>query len=240
MSSRLLHSFFALLTLVPAIGLSADYHEVEHPNANGLLKNTWVLNYQADDFSDKIQQATVLYIPEDYRHQNAFFMRCNDYFTNFSVQYLDHEAHLKSPDGTLQNDSPSFAKHGYVYNEKQTLRVKSAHDSETFSVAVGGQNNHLTKLFKTDIQKQPGLLGMSFYYSFTYKEMPSFRAESNSSQTQDFFKLLKSALQNNHNLQFELENKFDHRQDFLLDVERLNRFMPQEVMEYCVTARELR
>lgn len=223
---------------------ATEYHEVENPaksNQTGtFLKDTWVVDYKVDDFTDTVKQATVLYIPQDYRTQKVFFMRCRDYFSNFSVQYLDEETFLKDHDGSLPNASPGFVKHGYVYDDKQKLTVKTDLDSVSFDISVGGQNKALSKLFKTDIKKQPGLLGMSFHTSFTYQEMPSFKADTNSSDIKDFFNLLRPALASQNPLYFELESNEGHKHSFSLDVKRMNQFVPKQVMNYCFTGRTLR
>lgn len=223
---------------------ATEYHEVENPaksnQAGTFLKDTWVVDYKVDDFTDTVKQATVLYIPQDYRTQKVFFMRCRDFFANFSVQYLDEEKFLKESDGTLPNASPAFVKHGYVYDDKQKLTVKTDSDSVSFDISVGGQNKALSKLFKTDIEKQPGLLGMSFHTSFTYQEMPSFKADTNSSDVKDFFNLLKPALNSQNPLYFKLESSEGHKHSFSLDVKRMNEFVPKQVIDYCFTGRTLR
>ncbi len=230
--------------LMPSFANATEYHEVEKPvtanQTEGFLKDTWVVDYKVDDFSDKVKKATVLYIPQDYRTQKVFFMRCADYYSNFNVQFVDEEKFLKDSDGTLPNASPKFIKHGYVYDDKQKLTVKSATDSVSFDISVGGQNKALSKLFKTDIQKQPGLLGMSFHTSFTYQEMPSFKADTNSSDIEDFFNLLKAGLAGQKPLYFELESDEGHKHSFSLDVKRMNQFVPKQVIDYCFTGRTLR
>lgn len=238
-------SLFLILPLfIAGFANAAEYHEVEHPakssQAGTFLKDTWVVDYKTDDFTDAVKQATVLYVPQDYRTQKVFFMRCRDFFSNFSVQYLDDEKFLKESDGNLPNASPAFAKHGYVYDDKQKLTVKTESDSVSFDISVGGQNKALSKLFKTDFEKQPGLLGMSFHTSFTYQEMPSFKADTNSSDVKDFFNLLKPALDSQKPLYFELESSKGHKHSFSLDVKRMNQFVPKQVMDYCFTGRTLR
>lgn len=236
--------FLILPLLISGQVNAAEYHEVENPaksnQADTFLKDTWVVDYKTDDFTDTVKRATVLYIPQDYRTQKVFFMRCRDFFSNFSVQYLDEEKFLKERDGTLPNASPSFIKHGYVYDDTQKLTVKSDSDSVSFDISVGGQNRALSKLFKTDIEKQPGLLGMSFHTSFTYQEMPSFKTDSNSSDVKEFFNLLKPALASQNPLYFELESSNGHKHSFSLDVKRMNQFVPKQVMDYCFIGRTLR
>ncbi|GKT11217.1 MAG: hypothetical protein ISEC1_P0180 [Thiomicrorhabdus sp.] len=222
---------------------AASRHLIEHIGSganDGLLKDTWVIKYQEDDFSEKVSNASLIYIPADYTKQKAFFMRCKDYFANFSVQYIDHDKFLKEANGKLPNASPSFAKHGYIYDDKQFLKTSTEDDFASGDISVGGQNRQLSKLFRTDIKKQPDMLAMSFHYSFTYREMPSFKAEKNSSDTINFFKVFQSALANNHNIHFELESDLGHIHKFTLDVVRLNQFVPKAVMQYCFTGRELR
>lgn len=237
--------FFLILPLLFSSQVNAaEYHEIEKPDnvdqSATFLKDSWVVDYKTDDFTDTVKQATLLYIPEDYRTQKVFFMRCRDFFANFSVQYLDEEKFLKENNGTLPNASPGYEKQGYVYDDKQKLTVKSDSDSVTFDISVGGQNKALSKLFKTDIKEQPGLLGMSFHTSFTYKEMPRFKSDTNSSETKAFFNLLQPALKSQNPLYFELESTKGHKHSFSLDVKRMNQFIPKQVMDYCFTGRTLR
>ena len=231
--------YLVLPLFMSSLANATEYHDVENP-AGSFLKDTWVVDYKIDDFTDTVKSATILYIPKDYRTEKVFFMRCSDFFSNFSVQYLDEETFLKESDGTLPNASSQFIKHGYVYDDKQKLTVKSGLDSVSFDISVGGQNKALSKLFKTDIEKHPGLLGMSFHTSFTYKEMPSFKADTNSSDIKDFFNLLKPALGGQTPLDFELESDEGHKHTFSLDVKRMNKFVPKQVMDYCFTGRTLR
>ncbi|MGM0542072.1 MAG: hypothetical protein ACQEQR_06505 [Pseudomonadota bacterium] len=236
--------FLILPLLLSSQVNAAEYHLVENPanvdESGTVLKDSWVVDYKVDDFTETVEQATVLYIPEDYRTQKVFFMRCRDFFANFSVQYLDEEKFLKDNNGTLPNASPGYEKHGYIYDDKQKLTVKSDSDSVTFDISVGGQNKALSKLFKTDIKEQPGLLGMSFHTSFIYKEMPRFKSDTNSSETKAFFNLLKPALTGQSPLYFELESAKGHKHNFSLDVKRMNQFVPKQVMDYCFTGRTLR
>lgn len=231
--------------LLPGFASAEEHHLIEAPvasnqSSDGVLKNSWVVDYRTDDFTDVIKNATVLFIPEDYSTQKAFFMRCNDFFSNFSVQYIENESALKNRSGTLPNASSDYIKHGYLYDDKQRLTVKSSNNSVSFDISVGGQNNSLSNLFKTDIEKQPGLLGMSLHTSFTYKEMPSFKADRNSSDLKKFFALLKPGLAGQDPLHFELVSDQGQKHTFSLDVKRMNQFVPKEVMDYCFTDRELR
>lgn len=236
-------TLIASLSLLTSVSFAGNHHQIENPknlSADGVYKDTWILKYQADDFSDDISNATLLFIPQDYRTEKAYLLRCKDYFANVSVKYIDHEKSLKTPGGALPNASKSFAKHGYVYDTKQSLKVTANDETESYNVSVGGQNRALSKLFKTDIKKEPGMLGMSFHFSFTYREMPAFKADKNSSDTRYFYKQLVTALKNDENIHFDLENDLGHRHQFTLDIKRLNKFVPPEVMEYCFTKRELR
>ena len=241
--SRLKVTLIASLSLLTSVSFAGDYHQIENPknlSADGIYKDTWILKYAQDDFSDEISNATLLFIPQDYRTEKAYLLRCKDFFANFSVKYIDHEKSLKKPGKALPNASKSFAKHGYVYDTKQSLKVTTDDETESYKVSVGGQNRAISKLFKTDIEKEPGMLGMSFHFSFTYREMPAFKADKNSTATRHFYKQLTTALNSDQNLHFKLENDLDHQHKFTLDIQRLNKFVPPEVMQYCFTKRELR
>lgn len=207
--------------------------------ANQLLKDSWVINYQADDFSDEIKQAKIIYIPKDITQNAAFFIRCEPYFANFSVQYVEQKKNLMD-DGSLPNASSKYAKHGYVYDDKQEVEVIVDGDNERYELSIGGQNKHLTKLFKTDKKIQPEQLGMSFFFSFTFKEMPSFRQASTSDEAESFFKQLNTAITSQSNIQFHLETENGWQRQFDLDTKRMLNIVPSEVLEFCVTKRSLK
>ncbi|WP_178861674.1 hypothetical protein [Thiomicrorhabdus cannonii] len=219
---------------------AGDYQIIEHPAPPGqLLKDSFVVTYSANDFSEKLDEAKVIFIPADFRTQAAFFMRCRPYYTNFSVQYLEQADALKDRDGELANDAEKYAKHGYIYNTEHQLTVSTPDDSERIDVHVGGQNKHLTQLFKTDIAQTAGLLGMSFHFTFNYKEMPDFRVASNDSDTRAVFKLLNNALQKQTPLRFDLDGRNAPDRTFELNAQRMLQIVPPEVLEFCLTRRQL-
>lgn len=212
---------------------------IENPAVEGsVLKDSWVVKYEADDFSEKIRKATVLYIPENFGEQAAFFLRCKNAFANFSMQYTELQQNLMD-DGQLPNASKKFAKHGYLYDDKQKLTVKSNSDSESYRLSIGGQNHHLTKLFKSDKTLQPGQLGMSWFYSFTFEEMPSFRSDSTTDEASDFFTQINQAIAKQETVSFNLETSQGHKRTFNLDTKRMQQAVPKEVMEFCLTKRKL-
>ena len=229
--------------LVLSASLTTAYAEnqlVENPPKDSkFISNSWVVKYQANDFTDEITSATVLFIPKNYGEQAAIQLRCNPFFTNFSLQYTEQEQNLLD-DGELPNASAKFAKHGYIYDDKQSLKVTVEDDYETYDVSVGGQNKHLTNLFKTENKIQPGLLGMSFFYSFTFKEMPSFRPGKTPDDAQDFFNQINHAVKNGKTVKFTLESEQDLIRKFEWNTQRMNAFVPQEVMDFCLTNRKLK
>lgn len=235
---KILALAFAALYFSPSH--AGDYRLVEPPAPAGqLLKDSFVVEYSANDFSDKIDEAKILFIPADYRTQAAFFMRCRPYYTNFSVQYLEQADALKDSSGELENDAEKYAKHGYIYNTDHDLKLTSHAHSENIEVDVGGQNKHLTQLFKTDIPHTPGLLGMSFHFTFNYTEMPDFRSAGNSRDTRATFKLLTQALQQHTPVRFELDGRNAPDRVFELNTQRMTQFVPPEVLEFCLTRRQL-
>ncbi|WP_373017919.1 hypothetical protein [Thiomicrorhabdus sp.] len=220
---------------------AGEYQEIENPpaSAGGFIKDSFVVNYSADDFTDKIDEAKILYIPKDFSTQPAFFFRRRPYYTNFSVQFLEQEDKLKNSDGSLTNVAASFAEHGFVYNAKHDLKVSTGSDSERIKVLLGGQNNHLTKLFKTDVKQSPGLLGMSFYFTFNYQEMPDFRGASNTDDTKDVFKLLNRSLEKQQPLHLQLDGRNAPDRDFELDIKRMQQAVPESVIDFCLSGRKL-
>lgn len=230
--------------LIISLSLSPCYAQkeelIENPSKSSpYITDSWIVKYQANDFSEKITEATVLYIPQNYGKQAAFFMRCKPFFTNFSLQYTELEKNLMNGN-ELPNASDKFAKHGYVYDDKQRMKVQAGGDSNSYKLSVGGQKNHLTNLFKTEQKIQPGELGMSLFYSFTFKEMPSFRPESTPDDAADFFKQLNQAIQQKQDITFTLESNQDHTRQFQLNTQRMVDFVPEEVMDFCITNRQLK
>lgn len=236
-----------LLTVVALSGLgllslnaqAGEDRLVENPSSD-LLKDTFVVSYVYDDFTDKVTDADLLFIPADYQTEAAFFMRCRPFFTNLSIDFLENESNLKSSDGSLENASPNFEKHGYIYDTKHSLTIKTEGSSERMKISVGGQNNHLSKHFKTDIPKTEGLLGMSFHFTFNYIEMPSFRSVGNTSESKDAFKLLNRAFKQQTPMVFELNGRNAKDRTFTLDTKRLQKIAPQRVIDFCFSQRKLR
>lgn len=220
---------------------AGEYREVENPPASpaDIIKDRFVITYQADDFTDQVEDAQIVYIPKDYRIQAAFFLRCRPYYTNFSVQFLEASDNLKSNDGSLTNEAASFAKHGYVYNAYHDINLQSGDQSESFDLLVGGQNKHLTKLFKTDIPQSPGLLGMSFHWTFNFTEMPSFRSASNTDEAKSAFTLFRSAIKTQQPLNIQVEGRNGPDRTFQLNTRRLQQSAPPEVLDFCLTGRTL-
>lgn len=237
-------TFFTLATLSSlflfSLNAQAGKDNLIENSSSGILKDTFTVSYEYDDFTDEVTNADLLFIPADYQSEAAFFMRCRPFFTNLSVEFLEHESNLKERDGSLENDSAKFEKHGYLYDTKHRLTIKTKNDSERMSVAVGGQNNHLTKHFKTDIPKTAGLLGMSFHFTFNYLEMPSFRSVGNTTESKDAFKLLNRAFKQQTPLQFELDGRNAEDRNFTLNTQRLQKFAPQRVIDFCFRDRKLR
>lgn len=203
------------------------------------LSDTWIVTYDADDFTDEVKKARILYIPKQFGPQAAFTMQCKPFFTNFSMEYIDQQKNLAS-NGKLANASSSFAKHGYIYDDKQKMTVNVAGNSETYRPSVGGQTNHTTGLFKTKNALQTGEMGMTWFYSFTFKEMPSFRPSSTPEEAQDFFKQLNNAIKQQQSIDFTLEADNNHVRNFTLDTKRMTNFVPEEVMDFCITKRQLK
>jgi len=229
-----------LSTLLCTPAYAGDYQEVEKSfQKNELMQDTWVVTYQADDFTDKVEQAKIIYIPADLQTEAIFFMRCEPYFANFSIQYTDWEKNLKE-DGELPNASDKYAKHGFVYDTEQELEISVDGDDEDYDISVGGQTNHITKLFKTDQTLQPGQLGMSLFFSFTFAEMPSFRDAKTSSDARDFFQQLNQAVKTQKPIQFQLENDQGWKRNFQLDTARMVKAVPEEVLGFCLTQRKLK
>ncbi len=231
----------ALLLLSSLTPASAELvKEVENPaSGKQFLQDTWVVEYQADAFTEKMEKVKVLYIPKDMQDEAAFFLRCEPFFTNFSIQYTDWEKNLRE-NGELPNASAKFAKHGFIYDTEQELEVTVDGDDQEYDISVGGQNKHITKLFKTDQKLQPGQLGMSLFFSFVAAEMPSFRSAETSDEAKDFFKQLNQAINTQKPIQFKLENDRGWQRNFSLDTARMVNAVPQEVLEFCVTKRQIK
>ncbi|BCN93107.1 hypothetical protein THMIRHAM_08920 [Thiomicrorhabdus immobilis] len=249
-ASPLLKTRFTKLMLLSLIGATSlsfasssyatEEHLIEHPSKDSaFIQDSWIVNYQANDFTDKITEAKVLYIPANYGEQAAIQLRCKPFFTNFSLQYTEKSQNLMD-DGELTNDSAKFAKHGYIYDDKQTLKVAVNDDYQTYETSVGGQKNHLTNLFKTQNKIQPGELGMIFFYSFTFQEMPEFRPGGTPDDARDFFKQINQAIKTKTSIEFTLKTKQGWQRQFNWNTQRMMEFVPPEVMDFCLTNRKLK
>lgn len=217
---------------------AGEYKEIEKPANNSDLKDTWLVEYEADDFTDKIEHAKILFIPNNMQDGAAFFFRCQPYYTNFSMQYSEAKQNLLE-NGSLPNASSKFAKHGYIYDTKQDLTVEINGDDETYEISVGGQNNHITKLFKTTEKLQTDQLGMSLFFTFNFTEMPSFRKANSTDEAKDFFSQLNSAIKEKQTIQFSLKNSSGWQREFTLDTHRMLATTPPEVLEFCITNRTI-
>lgn len=220
--------------------LAASEKIIENPaNNSQLLNDTWVVEYEADDFTDKVEKATITFIPKDFTQQAAFIMRCKPFYTNFKLEYVDNTKNLLE-DGELPNASSNFAKHGFIYDSEQQLTVNVDGDKERYNVSVGGQKNYLSKSFKTKQKIQPEQLGMSFFYMFVAQEMPSFRTDNTTDDALDFNTQLKQAFKQQKNIKFTLKSENGWQRKFHLDTTRMLNTIPLEVLKFCVTKRALK
>lgn len=213
---------------------------IENPAQNNqLLNDTWVVEYEADDFTDEVEKASVLFIPKDFTKEAAFVMRCKSFYTNFKIEYVENKNNLLE-DGELPNASSSFAKHGFVYDTEQELSVSVGGNKESYDISVGGQKNYLSKSFKTKQKIQSDELGMSLFFTFVAKEMPSFRADSTTDEALDFNAQLKKAINSHQPMQFTVESDNGWQREFNLDTARMLKTVPNEVIDFCVTGRKLK
>lgn len=232
-------SLFLISMLVLSAPLKAGSERQVENSSSSPLKDTWVVEYEADDFSDEVERATLLFIPQDFSQQAAFLIRCQPFYTNFKVEYVEQKNNLLE-DGELPNQSAKFAKHGFIYDTEQELTVKTTDRKEEYDVNIGGQTNYLSKSFKTVEKIKSNQLGMSFFFSFVDQSMPSFRAAKTKSEAKEFFSQLNRALQQQENIAFSLENNEGWQRNFELDSQRMQKFVPTEVMEFCLTKRKIK
>ncbi|WP_319381440.1 hypothetical protein [Thiomicrorhabdus sp.] len=218
---------------------ASDYSESERSYQDKPV-DTWLLEYEADDFSDKVSRAQMIFAPKNFAQEQTYFFRCLNYSTNFSVQFLEQKKNLLNADGSLTNHSKKYAKGGFIYHDNQYLTVSLNGDKERYEVAVGGQTRNLTPLFKADVPDTDELLGMSFHFEFYFKDMPSFSSRNSDDDSRRFFKQLKQALQTGKPLEFELSSPNNQVHKFRFDSDRLKRFAPENLLEFCVIERELR
>ncbi|MBF6057883.1 MULTISPECIES: hypothetical protein [Thiomicrorhabdus] len=232
-------SLFALGLCITGPVSASDYSENERSFQDKPV-DTWMLQYEADDFSDEVTRAQIIFAPKNFAEQQSYFFRCLNYSTNFSVQFLEEQKYLENSDGSLTNRSKKFAKGGFIYHDEQRLKVSVDGDSENYDIAVGGQTRNLTPLFKADVPNTPDLLSMSFHFEFYFKDMPSFTSKNSDDNSRRFFKQLKQALKTGKPLEFELFSPNSRVHKFSFDSERLKSFAPENVLEFCVIDRELR
>ena len=222
-------------------GQVQTYVLVEHPNVQAPKKlvDTFKVQYQQDEFTDKVTQAQIIYAPKDYRTQAAYFMRCGPYLSSFTVNYVENAQNLKE-EGALPNQAGKFEKFGFVYNDNQDLTARVGDDSVETEVYVGGQTRYLNKHFKVDFPQMKDMLGMTFFLEFVTQDTPVETTRATSQEAAHFMELFKRALKKGEKVQFDLEAENGHQRHFSLDAGRMAKFIPPEVLDFCFFDRKLK
>lgn len=235
-------SIWALFMLpILSIGPVSAAEEELTENANW-PNGSWQLEYEYDDFSEKIHHAKLTYAPQDFASQKAFLIRCQPFYTNFSTSFLEEKNNLME-NGKLHNDSSKYAKHGFIYDQKQDLKVEVAGRSFSEEVSVGGQIRALSNWFPlADSFKAANKdkVSVSWHTSMVFKEIPSFTSTKNTDLSRKLFKAFKAAIENSTPMHFQLDMPNGIQQKYSLDVQRLKKFAPPEVLDFCLLNRTLR
>ncbi|WP_321275891.1 hypothetical protein [Thiomicrorhabdus indica] len=228
--------FFSLLTTPFSLqaGQESDFENSHWP------KDAWFLEYEYDDFSDEIEFANLIYLPQDFLTEKAFLLRCQPYYTNVNVAFLEDESTIQE-DGKYHNDSKKYAKHGFVYDEKRPIRLAVNDKTYQDQVSVGGQNRNLSKWLKPLNQTLPaGSLQMRFFSSIVYDNIPEFTSNRNNDLSRAFHQAINKGLKENSNINFRIDMPNNITHEFELNLQRLKAFAPPEVLEFCFTGRKLR
>jgi len=203
-------------------------------------KDAWHIEYQYDDFSDKIEQARLIYAPADYTQQAAFFLRCQPYYTNLSVAFLAPKTAIRE-NGEFHSNAQKFTKHGFVYSQQQTIRLQAEGQSYQSELDLGGQTRGISKWIQPALAKLPAdQLQMLFFGSMIFSDIPSFTSEQNTDYSTQLFKALSSAIRNESTLKIQLSMPNNQSREFVINGKRLKQFTPEEVMDFCLLKRQLR
>lgn len=203
------------------------------------LIDSYHLVYTQDDFSEKISRVDLFLSPKNFASQMAMKMICSPYEANIKIMYLENKPNLKEG-GKLPNSIPRFSDLGFVYTDEQEVTIQVGDEEETFEIEVGGQTRFLSSAFKTNIVKQPEHLGMSFLFEFVFDDAPAFSSRRTSSEAAQFFEWLNLAIRQKQPVAFQLEADNGYVRTLNWDIARMLRFVPAEVIEFCITKRELR
>ncbi|BBP46250.1 hypothetical protein THMIRHAS_16230 [Thiosulfatimonas sediminis] len=238
---KALQSVYSLLSAVALFSLNTSAlagNERYTENANW-PKNAWQVDYEYDDFSEQVTHAQLIFIPENYGAQKAFFLRCQPYYTNFSVAFIEPRTAIME-DGKLHNNAPKFNQHGFVYSQERPIRFNVAGKKFHEDVDVGGQNRGISEWLKpTQLSLANNQLQMSFFASFAYDNMPSFARNTSNDFSRSLFTALKTALLKEQNVEFELQLPNENTARFELNGKRLKDFAPQAVLDFCLLKRQL-
>lgn len=214
---------------------SESYAENDH-----WPKDSWHLEYEYEDFSDKITSAKLVYAPGNYGPEKAFLIRCQPYYTNFSVAFIAPEKDIKE-DGEYHNNADKFAEHGFVYSQERDITFKVNADSYDEEVEVGGHNRGISKWIRAASDNLPAdSLQMNLFSTLVFSDIPSFLGKQNNDLSENLYAALKSAINNESSVQFKLKMPNDKIHEFSLDGKRLKAFAPQEVLDFCLLKRRLR
>ncbi|CAN8141060.1 conserved exported hypothetical protein [uncultured Thiomicrorhabdus sp.] len=207
---------------------------------NSWQNDSWHLEYEYDDFSDKIHSAKLIYAPQNYGPEKAFLLRCQPYYTNFSVAFLAPQKDIME-NGEFHNNAERFEKHGFLYSEERNIKFKVNGEKYSDDVEVGGQVRGISQWIGAAKKDLPNdSLQLNLFSTLVYNDIPSFLGKQNTDLSEKLYTALKTALQQETVIQFTLEmpNGIDHK--FSLDGKRLKSFAPPEVLDFCLLKRTLR
>ncbi|MBN2646527.1 MAG: hypothetical protein JXR44_01935 [Thiotrichales bacterium] len=231
-------SLFGVMLLSTPVQASKN-QLIEHRDGP---QDAWHLNYEADDFSDQILSAQLVYAPKNYRTQKAFMLRCDPYYTNFNVAFIAPQSDLMES-GKLHNDSKKFAQHGYIYDQKRRLNLKLGQTQTSYSVSVGGQIKQPPNWLPlpADFQKMhKDQVNLSWHSSMIFTEIPHFTSSYNNALSKELFQRFNQALVSKQPLEFTLNMPNNQTHHFELDAARLAAFAPKAVLDFCLQKRQLR
>lgn len=203
-------------------------------------KDSWHLDYEYDDFSDKVKMAKLVYAPLNYGPEKAILLRCQPYYTNISVAFIEPKNAIME-NGEFHNNAQKFAKHGFVYSEERDIKFSVNGKNYSEEVEVGGQIRGISKWIRaTQTELADDSLQMNLFSTLVFSEIPSFLSKQNNDLSESLYVALKTAINNESSVQFTLEMPNDKNHTFALDGKRLKAFAPPEVLDFCLLQRKLR
>lgn len=238
-----------LLMALPVWAQLENYHLIEDKSTYKYepvqldkrphLINSYHLKYSQDDYSEEISRVNLFFSPKDYTTQMGMRMACTPYEASFEVLFMEPKKNLME-DGELPNALKMYEEKGFIYNDEVEVEVTVGDESESLDLELGGHNRYISPAFKTNVKKTKDNMGMTIHFIFVSKGAPSFSVRETNDESEEFFELLNHAVKTGQDMVFEMEADNDYERKMVWQTQRMLDFVPEEVIEFCITKRQLR